>query len=401
MAGTVESAKRVLIIVENLPVPFDRRVWQEAKALKEAGYGVSVICPKGRGHTASYEQIDGIHIYRHWLPLDAKGKFGFLLEYSAALFAEFFLSIRVLRRHGFDIIHACNPPDLIFLVAAFHKAFFRKKFIFDQHDLSPELFEVKFGRKGLLHRLLVIFEKWTFSLADVSLATNETFRDLAISRAGMPAKRVFIVKSYPDLARFRRIEPDSTARSGFQYLVGYVGVIAAQDGVDLLVKAMAFIANQLQRKDIGCVIIGDGPQLADLQQLVQRLGIAGQVQFSGYLSGNQLLAKLSACDVGVIPDPPNVFNDKVSMNKVFEYMAMGLPVVQFDLAQARHEAGSAAEIVETPTPEALGAKIVALLANQSKRDAMSRYGRERAEREFQWQFAERSLLAAYQAAFQA
>jgi glycosyltransferase involved in cell wall biosynthesis len=216
----------------------------------------------------------------------------------------------------------------------------------------------------------------------------------------MPSARVFIVKSYPDLRRFRRVEPDATAKSAFRYLVGYLGVIAVQDGVDVLVKAMAIIANQLRRKDIGCIIIGEGPELADLQQLVTDLRITDQVQFTGYLSGNQLLEKLSACDIGIIPDPPNVFNDKVSMNKIFEYMAVGLPVIQFDLAQARHEAGSAAEIVDAPTPDALARKIVGLLADQGKRDAMSRYGRERAEQEFQWQFAKESLLAAYKAAFQ-
>ncbi|WP_421982349.1 glycosyltransferase family 4 protein [Roseibium sp.] len=324
-------AGKVLIIVENLPVPFDRRVWQEATALRQAGYEVSVICPTGKKHTSLEETLDGIHIYRHNLPLEATGALGYLAEYSAALFHEMRLSIKVLRRHGFDVIHACNPPDLIFIIALFYKLFFGKKFLFDQHDINPELYEVKFGKKGFFHRLLTFFEKCTFKLADGSLATNETLKDRAIHTGKMPADKVWVVRSFPDIERFKRTEPDEAAKRGRKFLAGYVGIMAEQDGVEYLVKAMNHIVNVEGRDDIGCVIIGDGPDYDRLREMSQELNLTDHVEFTGYMSGAPLLEKLSACDIGVIPDPPNVCNDKLSMNKVFEYMALGMPFVQFDL----------------------------------------------------------------------
>ena len=394
-----DRQRGVLIIVENLPVPFDRRVWQEATALQEAGYRVSVICPKGKGFDAAYERLQGVHVYRHNLPIEAEGAAGYLLEYSIALFWQFVLSLKVLRKHGFDAIHACNPPDLIFLVASFHKMLFRKKFVFDQHDINPELYEVKFGKKGMFHRLLLMFERWTFRFADVSLATNETFKEIAVTRGGMAPDRVWVVKSYPDLSRFRAVDADPEAKSGFQWLIGYVGIMAQQDGVDLLVRAMAHIVNVLKRDDIGCVIIGDGPELAKLKSLAGELGVERYVKFTGFLSGEELLVALSGLDAGVIPDPPNACNHKLSMNKVFEYMALGLPFVQFDLVQSRSEAGEAALCVGEDTPEALAQGILTLLQDDAMRARMSAYGKKRAFKEFQWESEKKSLLAAYDQLF--
>ncbi len=384
----------VLIIVENLPVPFDRRVWQEATTLKQAGYGVSVICPKGKGHDASHEIIDGINIYRHSLPFEAKGGFGYLVEYASALFWEFTLSLKVLFRHGFDVVHACNPPDLIYLIASFYKIFFRKKFIFDQHDLNPELYELKFGKRGLFHTLLCHFERRTFRWADGSIATNQTFKQIAIDRGGMKDDRVWIVKSYPDLGRFKRVEPLPALHDKFKHLIGYVGIIAPQDGVDLLVEAMAIIVKS-GRKDCGCVIIGDGPAHEDLKALAQKLGVADTINFTGYLRGENLLAHLSSLDIGVIPDPSNPCNDKLSMNKVFEYMALGLPFVQFNLPQSRSEAQDAALVAAECTAEALAATILKLIDDPVARARMSVYGKERAMREFQWSNEKKALLEAY------
>ncbi len=390
-----DVAHGVLIIVENLPVPFDRRVWQEALALHQAGYTVSVICPKAKGYDKAYEQIDGVHIYRHRLLVEGSGPISYLVEYTTALFWHFILSFKIARRHGFDIIHACNPPDLIFIVAIFHKLIFGKKFLFDQHDINPELYEAKFGRKDFFYRLLLLFEHWTFRWADGSLATNATLKELAVARGGMPLDRVWVVRSFPDLNRFRPVEPDPSVRRGFRYLVGYVGIMAEQDGVDLLVEAMNYIVKNLRRTDVACLIIGDGPQLSRLQALAGERGIADNVKFAGYVSGEALLAKLGACDIGVIPDPPNAVNGKLSMNKVFEYMALGLPFVQFDLTQAKSEAGAAARVVADPTPQALGEAIVTLLEDGAARERMRHYGRERAHRDFQWEHEKRSLLAAY------
>jgi glycosyltransferase involved in cell wall biosynthesis len=386
---------RVLIIVENLPVPFDRRVWQEATSLQEAGYEVSVICPKGKGHNLSEETISGVHIFRHSLPFEASGGFGYLVEYASALFWEFLLSLKVMRRHGFDVIHACNPPDLIYLVAVFHKALFGKKFIFDQHDLNPELYELKFGKRGFFHTLLCHFERRTFRWADASIATNQTFKRIAVERGGMDPDKVWIVKSYPDLARFKRIDAPPALRASFKHLIGYVGIIAPQDGVDLLVKAMAHIVKVEGRADCGCVIIGDGPEFENLKAMVQDLGIAPHVKFTGFLRGTELLANMSALDVGVIPDPPNACNDKLSMNKVFEYMALGLPFVQFNLPQSRSEAGDAALVAAECTPEALAHVILELVDDPEGRKRMSAYGLDRATREFQWANEKDSLLEAY------
>jgi glycosyltransferase involved in cell wall biosynthesis len=391
----------ILIIVENLPVPFDRRVWQEANALREAGYLVSVICPKGKGHTLSYEELQGIHIYRHKLPIEASGAAGYLLEYSAALFWEFVLSVKVLRKHGFDAIHACNPPDLIFLIGGFYKFFFGKKFVFDQHDLNPELYEIKFGHKtGVFYKLLCLFERLTFKCADISIATNETFKTIAIERGGMQPDKVAIVKSYPDLARFRAVPADPELRKPFKFLIGYIGIMGQQDGVDILIRAMACVVNELKRTDIGCTIIGSGSELENLRALASELGMNEYVKFSGYLSGKTLLTNLCSLDIGIIPDPPGACNDKLSMNKVFEYMALGLPFVQFDLKQSRLEAGDAGFVATAPTPEAMAEAIISLLENESLRHQMSKIGKERANREFRWETEKQTLVEHYRKLFQ-
>jgi glycosyltransferase involved in cell wall biosynthesis len=388
----------VLIIVENLPVPFDRRVWQEAKALKEAGYGVAIICPKGKGQTSSYEDIDGIHIYRHSLPNEASDSAaGFLLEYATALFWQLRLSMKIFRRHGFNVIHACNPPDLIFLVALIYKVLFRKKFLFDHHDVVPEMFEVKFGRRGFFYRALLFCERMTFLSADASIATNETFKRIAIERGRMSPQRVWVVKSYPDLNAFRRVPPDLALRKGRAHLVGYVGIMNAQDRVDLLLLAMQHIVRRLHREDIHCLLVGDGPEYENLVRLAEELGLASFVTFAGYLTGAPLLHHLSSLDVGAIPDPPNPYNDKISLNKVFEYMTLGIPFVQYDLAESRAQAGAAAVIAKDPTPEGLGEAIVQLIDDPQRRAEMAAIGVSRAREEFHWEAEKSRLLEAYAA----
>lgn len=389
----------VLIIVENLPVPPDRRVWQEATALKEAGYVVSVICPKGKGYIATYEKIDGVHIYRHSLPLEGSTAIGYLVEYSFALFWWLALSLKVLGRHGFDVIHACNPPDLIFLVGQFYKILLGKKFVFDHHDICPELYEAKTGRRGFFHKLLLYLERGTFACADASLATNDTFKKIAVDRGGMTPDRVWVVRSYPDLAHFRRVTPDLSLRNGRTYLVGYVGVIAKQDGVDCLLRAMHRIVYEDGREDVQCLIIGDGPEHANLFTLAKTLDLQDFVSFVGYLSGDDLLRHLSSIDLGVIPDPCNAYNDKISMNKVFEYMAFGIPFVQFDLTESRRTAGDAGLIVRDHSATGLADAILELLDDPGKRQTMSAYGAARAKSEFQWESEKRNLLAAYRTLF--
>src|SRR5258706_379947 len=225
--------RRVLIVVENLPVPFDRRVWQEAVTLRDCGYEVSVICPVGKNHNSRYEVIEGIHIWRHHLRVEANGLLGYLLEYTLALFWETWLALVVLRRRGFDVIHACNPPDLIFLMALLFRPF-GKRFLFDHHDLSPELYEAKFNRRDIFYRALLCFEQWTFKLASVSIATNESYRKIAVDRGGMAPERVHVVRSGPDLSRLKVLPPQIGLKNGRRYLVGYVGVMGTQEGLDIL-----------------------------------------------------------------------------------------------------------------------------------------------------------------------
>ncbi|AEG56813.1 glycosyltransferase family 4 protein [Sinorhizobium meliloti] len=384
----------ILILVENLPVPFDRRVWQEAQALCEAGYEVSVICPKGKGYDKAYEVMGGIHIYRHRLR-EADSTVGYMQEYFTALCHQVYLSFRIRWRRRIDVIQACNPPDLMFLVALIHKVLFGTFFVFDHHDLGPELYLSKFGRKDFLYWLMCFLERQTFRIADASIATNETFRDIAVARGSMNPDRVVVVKSYPEAAKFKRAAPDRSLFVPGKHLVGYLGIMGAQDGVETLLRAIAEVLHVRKRDDINCIIIGDGPELNRLKDIAAELDLGSSVRFTGYLRGPSLIAHLSALSIGVIPDPPNEFNDKLSMNKVFEYMMLGLPFVQFNLRQATREAGNAALVVQEHSPRALTDGILALIDDPERRRHMALSGRAIAEREFRWPAEARRYLEVY------
>ena len=394
----VQQGPGVLIIVENLTVPLDRRVWQEAHALRDAGYTVSVVCPKGGRYTESYEKLEGIHVFRHPLPYEADGAMGYLIEYSWALVWELALSIKAWFKVGFDVVQACNPPDLMFLVGGFWKVLFGKAFVFDHHDINPELYEAKFGRRNLFHKLLLKLERWTFRTADVSIATNETFRDIAIERGGMSTDRVFVVRSIPDLSRFRRVKPNLDLRKGRRHLAGYVGIMGAQDGVDLLIRAMGELVHGKGRRDVQCAIVGSGTELAALQRLALELDIEDYVTFTGFQSGEPLLASLSAFDIGVIPDSKNTYNDKISMNKVFEYMCLGIPIVGFDLVEGRKMAAGAALYASECTASALAAEMERLLDSEALRTSLSLEGLARAKSLLRWDQEQLHLIAAYETA---
>jgi glycosyltransferase involved in cell wall biosynthesis len=386
----------VLIIVENLTLPLDRRVWQEAMTLRDAGYTVSVICPVGGRYRAAYECLDGIHIFRHPLPFEASGALGYALEYSWALLWEFALCWRVWFSTGFDVIQACNPPDTIFLIGGFFKYLFGKPFVFDHHDINPELYEAKFGRRGAFHRLLVWLERMTFKTADASIATNETFKTIAIERGGMDPDRVHIVRSIPDLGRFRRMAPDLALKKGRKHLLGYVGIMGAQDGVDLLVRAMADIVHGQKRDDIQCAIVGSGTELESLKRLAADLGVTEHVTFTGFLSGEPLLRALSAFDLGVIPDPKNVYNDKISMNKVFEYMTLGIPFIAFDLDQTRSTAGDACVYAADNAPADLARQVLRLTDDAELAAAVRAEGQRRLATELSWKREQAELLVLYE-----
>jgi glycosyltransferase involved in cell wall biosynthesis len=392
--------RRVLIIVENLPVPFDRRVWNEANALRDAGYEVSIICPKGAGAQESYIELDGIRIYRHPLPLDARGALGYLLEYSSALFWETLLTWRVFLTHGFDAIHACNPPDLIFLIGSFFKYVFGKKFLFDHHDINPELYEAKFKRKDFFHRCLLGVERATFATADISIATNNSYRAIAIERGKMQPDRVFVVRSGPSLERMRIQPPDSALRKGRNYLVGYVGVMGAQEGIQYLLEAARHIIRDLGRTDIQFGLVGGGPELEHLKALAGELGIADYVTFTGRAPDAEMLAMLNTADVCVNPDEYNAMNDKSTMNKIVEYMALGKPIVQFDLAEGRYSAGDASLYAARNDARDMARNILSLIDNPDLCRRMGEIGRRRVVEELSWAHETPKLLAAYDALFE-
>jgi glycosyltransferase involved in cell wall biosynthesis len=404
MASVVDATRsvrrrRILIIVENLPVPFDRRVWSEAQSLRKAGYDVSVICPRGPFAESSFELIDQIEIHRHPLPIQAKGKFAYFAEYSSALFWEFVYSLKVFWGSGFDAIHACNPPDLIFLIGAFYKYLFGKKFVFDHHDLNPELFEAKFGNRGLLWKALVFLERATFSVADISIATNMSYARVAVQRGKMRPDRVFIVRSGPNLARVRELAPDDSWRKGRLYLVAYVGVIGEQEGLDLLLESVRHITCTCQRTDVQFVIMGAGPSLEMLKQTCARMHLSEFVTFTGRVDDTTLFKVLSTADVCVNPDRPNAMNEMSTMNKIMEYMALGKPIVQFDLAEGRVSAQSASLYARNTDTVDFGNKILELIDDPGRRREMGMYGRQRVREELSWEHEEPKLKAAYEALF--
>lgn len=391
--------RRILILVENLPSPFDRRVWQEATTLHDHGYKVSIICPTGKGYETEYEVIEGIHIHRYHLPFEAEGAKGYLVEYSLALFHTFRLAWKVQFSRGFDVIHACNPPDLLFLIGGFFKLFMRKKFLFDHHDINPELYEAKFGRRDSFYKLLVLFERWTFKIADVSIATNESYKRIAIERGGMDSTKVFVVRSGPKLDRLRILPPKVELKRGRKYLVGYVGVMGAQEGIDLLLQAASYLIKDLKRSDVHFGLVGGGTSLEEMKQMAIDLGIDNFVTFTGRVSDQELLEMLNTSDVCVNPDVANEMNDKSTMNKIMEYMALGKPIVQFDLTEGRISAQEASLYAKRNDPVDMAHKISKLLDDPDLRECMGKFGRNRVKNELEWQYEAPKLLAAYDVVF--
>jgi glycosyltransferase involved in cell wall biosynthesis len=389
------AGRKVLIIVENLPVPFDRRVWLEARTLKNAGAEVSVICPKGKGYEAAEEELDGIRIYRHNLPAEGHGALGYLREYSVALFHEARLAWRLFLTRGVDVVHACNPPDLIFLVALPLKLF-GCKLIFDHHDINPELYEAKFSRRGVFWRLMLLFERLTFMSADVTIATNNSYRAIAIGRNKKSPDKVFVVRSGPDVDGLRPGPPNPALKRGRRYLLGYVGVIGDQEGVDLLLKSMQHLVYEMGRTDVQLTLAGSGPSLRYLQQLAVELKVADYVSFLGRISNSELFELLSTADVCVNPDRVTAMNDLSTMNKIMEYMAFAKPIVQFDVREGRYSAQSASVYAKANDIVDFAEKIAELLADEDRRVRMGLFGRERVEKTLSWQTQIPNLIAAYE-----
>lgn len=377
------DAPSAVIIVENLPVPLDRRVWQEARALRAAGWTVSVICPATDRFPARFEVLDGIEIYRHSLPMEAKGKAAFIAEYGWAILQELRLLTKIRRKRRIDVIQVCNPPDVLFLPTLPFRLL-GAKLVYDQHDICPELFEAKFGKRGLIWRALRMAEAATVRLSHAIITANRTFRESLIDRYRLPEDRVTPVYSIPETERLRRVDAAPSTPHDRALTVGYVGIINDQDGVDLLVRAAAALAARTPAPDVQTVIVGDGPALPAVKALAVELGVSDRVSFAGYQTGDALLAHLSSFDVGVIPDPPNDCNDKCSMNKVFEYSALGTPTVSFRLTETMNLLGGAGTYASDDTPEALADAIAALIDDPSLRASKSAEAAALAEREFVW-----------------
>jgi glycosyltransferase involved in cell wall biosynthesis len=388
--------RRVLIIVENLPVPFDRRVWLEATTLRDAGYEVTVICPQMKHYTTPHEVLEGIEIYRHPLPIEAEsGALGFLIEYSIAFFWELVLAWRVFLRKGFDILHACNPPDNIFLIALTFRPF-GVRFVFDQHDINPELYIAKYGKKGPLYYVLCALERMTFATAHLVISTNESYRKIALERGKKSPERVHIVRSAPDTSKFRPVEPSPELKEGRPYMVAYVGVMGKQEGIDLLLEAIRIIVHEKGRTDILFVLIGSGPEHANMERLAREWGLADHVRFTGRIPDADLLRYLSTADVCVNPDRVNEMNNKSTMNKIMEYMAVGKPIVQFDMTEGRYSAQEASLYAKPNDARDFAEKILELLADPERRAAMGAFGRRRMEEALDWRYSREALLRAYQ-----
>jgi glycosyltransferase involved in cell wall biosynthesis len=397
-SSTAEPRRpRVLIVVENLSVPSDRRVWQESLALQRAGYDVHVICPAGEDRDRElYEHREGVEIHRFPLRAASGGPIGYIGEYGEAFWRIRGLARRLAGRRGFDVVQACNPPDLLLLAVRSLK---RRgaRFIFDHHDLVPELYVSRFGRRrDVLYRVLCVLERRTFRLADVVLSTNGSYKQVAVERGGVAEDQVFVVRNAPDPSRFQTVAPDESLKRGRQHLLAYVGVIAPQDGVDYALRALALLRDR--RSDWHAIFLGAGDALGRMKHLATQLGLDGHVEFGGWADDSRILSVLSTADVCLAPDPKSPLNDRSTMIKVIEYMAMGRAIVSFDLAESRVTAGDAAVYAPANNEGAFAGRIEELLDHPELRMRLGEIGRARVEGPLAWRHSEAALLAAYRLA---
>lgn len=389
----VDKKIPILIVVENLPVPLDRRVWQESLALRDAGYDVTVICPQMHGQVLPEETLEGIHIFRHPLASEAKGFLGFFLEYASALWGESRLAWKIWRRKRFKVIHVCNPPDLLFLVALQFRLF-GVRMIYDVHDLWPEMFEAKFKGRGLFYWAVRIAERLTYAAAHVALVTNDTVRSVALGRGGMRSDRVFPVRTAPKMPTTSS-SPDPALKKGRPHLVGYIGVMGSADGVHHLLEAADYLVRQKGRKDIQFLLMGTGPEYDRLVALRDRLGLGLYVDMPGWMKGEPLFRALQTIDLGVSCDPKNSYNDGCTMNKVLEYMAFGKPQVMFDLVESRVSADQAGWYVPECSSQKLGEAIAHLIDNPDLRRKMGEIGEDRFRKWVDWGRSVEELERAY------
>jgi glycosyltransferase involved in cell wall biosynthesis len=391
---------KALILVENLSVPFDRRVWQESQTLRDAGWDVHVICPQGtKRDTEPYVELDGVKIHRYPLTAATGGPRGYVKEYGTALWHTMRLARAINKAGKVDVVHACNPPDLLYLVAKMLK---RKgaRFVFDQHDLCPELYLSRFADRGedMLYNVVRRLEQATYRTADVVISTNESYREAAVRRGHMDPDKVFVVRSAPIIDRFRQVDPEPELKKGKPHLLCYLGVMGPQDGVDYALRSLALLRDELGRDDWHAVFVGAGDTFDDMVALAKRLGLDDVVEFTGRIPDEDLVRYLSTADVCLSPDPHNPLNDVSTMNKVMEYMAMSRPIVSFELTEARVSAGEAAVYAPANDELEFARLTAALLDDPEERARMGKLGKERVEGPLAWSNSQKALLAAYAAA---
>jgi glycosyltransferase involved in cell wall biosynthesis len=390
--------RKVLVIVENQSVPSDPRVWKEALSLHRNGYEVTVLCPRDNASAQGYELMDGIHIYRHPMLGGGNSARGYLWEYGCALFWEFVYSWWIYMQHGFDVIQGCNPPDNIFLVAMPFKLL-GIKYIFDNHDAGPELFLSKYDKKGFIYKALLWFEKQSYRFSDVVMATNASYRDLAMSRGRLASDDVFVVRNGPDLETFKAVPPNPALKHGKAYLVGYVGNMGTQDGLDILLNVALYIKNS-GRWDIHFTCVGSGTELVRLRKMTLEMNLSDMVNFTGRIPDREMLEILCTADVCVNPDKPCEMNDISTMIKIMEYMALGKPIVQFDSKEGRFSAKEASLYADKENSvRDFADKILWLIEKPHERRRMGEFGRRRVEEELAWDYSVQNMLAAYERAF--
>ncbi|HEY7417232.1 MAG TPA: glycosyltransferase family 4 protein [Ktedonobacteraceae bacterium] len=398
MVPTVGQVHKVLLLIENCSVPLDSRVWAEAITLREHGFQVSVIGPKGTNlDQESYVCLDGVHVYRYWSPSGNSTYIAYMLEYGVAMVMTSLLSLKVLLRHGFDVIHVANPPDTYFVIGLFYRLL-GKRFIFDQHDLSPELFLVKFsGRMQFLHRFLLVMERCSYRIATLVITSNRTMKDFAIRRGHLQATRVFAVYNGVDLNRIKRVPPEPELKRGRRFLLAFVGAMEVQDGVEYLLLALHALIHKRGRQDVSLVLMGDGNHAPALRKLAHELQLDEYVHFNGWTHAKDVVRYLSVADVGLVPESQNGLNEYCTLGKTLEYMAVGKPSVAFDLPETRHVARDAALYAKPNSAEDFADKIETLLNDEPLREQMSAVGRKRIEEEFSWDHTKTDLLRAYEA----
>jgi len=388
---------RVVILVENLPVPLDRRTWDEARSLSAAGWEVAVIGPRGHGDMRRLrDRIDGIEVYRY-PQRAATGLAGYLTEYLPSMIFSLAWFIAIRARGRVDVVHACNPPDLFWLIGLLNRAA-GGAFVFDQHDVGPELAATKFGTHGprawLIRRLTLWLEAMSYRTARLVVAPNESYRDIALRRGGRAAESVILVRNAPDVALYRRLAQGVIPEP---HRVGYVGVMGSQDGVDLLLRAWSLVCAEPDVGDAAVELVGDGEARASLERMAAELGITDRVRFHGYLGPDRFVPILAGCAVCVSPDPPTPFNDVSTMVKVTDYLALGRGIVAFDLAETRRLAGSAAAIVPHATPEALSAQLLELMRGPEEAARLGAASARRADEiGLDWQASAATLVSGYE-----